>query len=91
LFVGLGGDFVGHPSPFDRIVGPAASGTSAGASASASDGIGLRIGIGPGFNPPDNHRLDGPISGRIDHQEGDVILASPVGEARLTDLGLDNQ
>ena len=30
LFVGLGGDFVGRPSPFDRIVGPATSGTSRG-------------------------------------------------------------
>ena len=91
LFVGLGGDLGGRPSPFDRIVGPATSGTGAGASASASDGIGLRIGIGLGVNPPGNHRLDGPISGRIDPREDDVILASPVGEARLTDPGLDDQ
>ena len=91
LILGLGGDFVGRPSPFDRIVGPATSGTSAGASASASDGIGLRIRIVSGFNPPGNPPMDGPISRGVEHEEGDVIPVPPADEMRITDLGLDNK
>ncbi|MBV8383480.1 MAG: pre-peptidase C-terminal domain-containing protein [Planctomycetaceae bacterium] len=87
LILGLGGDFVGRPSPFDQIVGPATSGTSA----SASDGIGLQLRIVPGFNPPGNPPVDGPIFRRVYHEEGDVIPVPPADDVRITDLGLDNK
>ena len=35
--------------------------------------------------------MDGPISRRVEHEEGDVIPVPPADEMRITDLGLDNK